>query len=121
MKPMTNIVVFILAVVFFAVCITGATLLLLTKYVGEASFVVLVLISLTAACLIGFYGNIDFIKVSDFEIKFRQVKESEEKIKKLGASIVTLVEQLEKSAYVDHTFDQAEFAKAKDEVKKNST
>ena len=120
MKPKPDITVFVLAVVFFAVCVAGATLLLRTNSVGEVSFVALILISLAAACLIGFYGSIEFIKVSDFEIKFREVKESEEKIKKLGASIVALVEQLEKSAKVLHSFDQAAFEKAKNEVKKNS-
>ena len=120
MKPKSSIPVFALAILVFIACVVGSTWLLISKSVSEASFVILILISLAAACLIGFYGSIEFIKVSDFEIKFREVKESEEKVKKLAADVVVLVEAVAKHAIVDEGFDQAAFDKARDEIEKNT-
>ena len=50
-----------------------------------------------------------------------EIQESELRMKTLALQIVALVEHLEKSAIVDHTFDQAAFNRVKDEIKRSAT
>jgi hypothetical protein len=120
---------YVTALVLAASAVSGATKLLFEHVVGEWTFCFLILVSVFVGIWVAYSDRVREFTLSvgkltmvldEIRGKQREVEASERAVKKLAKDVVALVDQLEKSAIVDHTFDQAAFEKAKDEVKKSS-
>ena len=106
---------FIVSAVFFIISTCLVTFLLIESKIGEPSFIILITLFLMGSFIIAFHKNIDSLKAKDFEVKFKEIKDSEILVKKLSLELVNLTELNNKSAIRLTNFNQNEF----DEIIKN--
>jgi type II secretory pathway component PulM len=124
-----TILKYFVALVLAGAGVFGAFKLLSMHVVSEWTFCFLILVSVFVGIWVGYservreftlgVGKMSMV-LSEMRGAQKEIQESERRMKSLALQIVALVEHLEKSAIVDHTFDQNAFNKAKDEIKKNT-
>lgn len=89
MQPPINILFGFAA---FFIGVAGALYLLTSKYIGEASFIVLVVLSLFTALIIGFSDKIDHMKLTQFEVKFREIQKTEASVKEVASALLEYID-----------------------------
>lgn len=107
----------------------GSIKLLSEHVVSEWTFCFLVIVSVFVGIWVGYSERVREFTLGVGKLKMvlsemrnaqHEIQESESRMKSLVFQTVALVEHLEKSAIVDHAFDQTAFNKAKDEIKRNT-
>jgi len=102
----TTIINTICAIIFFCIGVSGSFITMTKGFVGEFSFVTLIVLSSFISVLIWLNNRISLLKFLQFELKLREVQRSEKAIKELALAMIEYVETATEHVIADDDHDQ---------------
>lgn len=107
---------YVIAAIVLLLGISGSYFLISNETIGEMSFLALVTLNVFTSLVIGFSNRINQMKLSQFEVKFNEIKETEASVKEVAGSLLEYIDTATESMVTDG-FDQERYDHAREKVK----